>query len=262
MHHPSDANIHPTAIVDPGAKIGSGVTVGPFTIIEDNTRIGDGSIIGSHVLVGNGARLGQAVQVWKGAVIAATPQDLKFEGELTEITVGDRTQVREFCTLARGTKHGGGLTVIGRDCLLMAYTHVAHDCRIGNNIILANGVNMAGHVTIQDWVSIGGLSVIHQFATIGEHAFIGGHGRISRDVPPYIITLGEEYNGLNVVGLRRRGFSTDQVTMIKRVYRIIYREKLNLTQALGVIDKEVEMTPEVKTVLSFIAESKRGIVGI
>ena len=253
--------IHPTSIVDPQAHLGEDIEVGPFSIIEAGVQIGDGCRIASHVLIAGGANLGKECNIHKGAVIGTVPQDLKFDGEESVLIVGDRTTIREYCTLNRGTAEGGGITQVGSDCLLMAYSHVAHDCKLGNHVILANGVNMAGHVTIEDFVIMGGLSVIHQFAIVGQHAFIGGHGRISQDVPPYIITIGDAYNGLNSVGLRRRGFTTKQITPIKHAYRLIYRSKLTLTNAVEAIKSELEQTEEIRIILEFIEHSKRGLVG-
>lgn len=254
--------IHQTAIVNPEAKLGNNVEVGPFSIIEGDTRIGDDCRIASNVLIAQYATIGSRVQVHKSAVIGTEPQDLKFNGEKSELKVGDDCVIREFCTMNRGTEEGGGVTTVGRGCLLMAYSHVAHDCHLGENIILANSVNMAGHVTIEDNVIIGGLSVMHQFCLIGQHSFIGGLARVSRDVPPYIITVGDSYNGVNSIGLKRRGFSSDQVSSIKSAYRIIYRKKLNLTQAVKAINDDLEITDEVGIILDFIERSNRGLVGI
>ncbi len=253
--------IHPTAIVDPAARLGDDVEVGPYSIIEADVHIGDRCRIASQVLIAGGARLGSECQVFKGAVVGNLPQDLKYEGEDSEVVVGDRTVLREYCTISRGTGHGGLKTRVGSDCMLMAYAHVAHDCILGDHVILANGVQMAGHVEIEDYVSVSGLTVIHQFVRIGRYAYIGGLSRISHDVPPYILTLGESaaYRGPNAVGLRRWGFTSKQVSTIKRVYRYIYRSNLNLTQALEAINSEIEPTEEMRIILEFIERSKRGL---
>lgn len=254
-------NIHPTAIVDSGAELAESVTIGPFSIIEDGVEIGEESRIHSHVLVARGARIGKNCQIHHGTVVATLPQDLKFSGEMTTLEIGDNTVVREFCSLNRGTKQRGK-TRIGNNCFLMAYTHAAHDCWIGDHVIIANGVQLAGHVTVEDWVIIGGLVPIHQFCTVGQHALIGGGFRAVQDVPPYIIAAGEplSFKGLNVVGLNRRGFSKNVIDVLRKCYRIIYRSKLNTSQAMSRIRLEMEMIPEIHAVLEFIEKSERGII--
>ncbi len=258
-----DVAIHPTAIVDPQAQLGAGVSIGPFSIVEGNVLLGDACQVYSHTLIASGARLGADCRVHKGAVIGTIPQDLKFQGEASELSVGDRTIIREFCTLNRGTRHGGMKTVVGSDCLLMAYVHVAHDCIIGDHVVIANAVNMAGHIEIHDYASIGGMTVIHQFVKIGRFAFIGGKARVTQDVPPFILTTGErmKYYGPNLVGIKRAGFTDQQIWNIKQVYKYIYQSNLNLKQALSAIRSEMEMTDEVKTILDFIERSERGLAG-
>lgn len=252
--------IHSTAIVDPDAQIGKNVTLGPYTIVERNTVIGDGTEIGPQVLVASGARIGPSCRIFKGAVVGTIPQDLKFHGEDTILEIGARTTIREFVTLNRGTRDG--ITTVGADCLLMAYSHVAHDCRLGDHAILANAVNLAGHVTIEDWVVVGGMTPVHQFVKIGCHAFVGGGYRAAKDVPPYILASGEplHFSGLNLVGLQRRGFSSEAIATLKRVYRIIYRSGKNVSQAIETIMQEFERTPEVAKVIDFIRSSERGII--
>lgn len=256
--------IHPTAIVDSAAELGYAVTVGPFSIIEGNVCVGRGTRIASHVLLASGARLGEECRIAHGAVLGTIPQDLKFGGEESELVVGDRTLVREFCTLNRGTAHGHRVTSVGKDCMLMAYCHVAHDCSLGDNVIMANCVNLAGHVAIEDWVSVGGLTVIHQFVKIGRHAFVGGRSRITQDIPPYILTSGEPmaYYGPNAIGLHRRGFTSHQIETIKKAYNLLYRSKLNVKQAVEAIRSEVEQTPEVQDILRFVGDSNRGLIGL
>lgn len=256
--------IHPTAIVDPNAHLAEAVEIGAYSIVEGDVVINEKCRIDTHVLVGSGTRLGSSCHLFKGAVVGSIPQDLKFKGEKSELLIGDRTVIREFCTLNRGTEHGGLTTAVGSDSLLMAYVHVAHDCRIGNRVILANAVNMAGHVVIQDFASIGGMSVIHQFVKIGRYAFIGGWSRVSKDVPPYALMTGEDmrYYGPNVIGLRRHGFSSEQINSIKRAYQYIYRSKLNLTQAISAVKSELEITDEVGIILDFISDTKRGLAGL
>ncbi len=254
--------IHPQASVGDKAQLGDNIEVGPFAVIEDGAVLGDGCYVGPHAYITEWARIGNEVKVHKGAVVGSIPQDLKFDGEETTLEVGDRTVVREFASLNRGTKHSGKSTV-GTDCLIMAYTHVAHDCRLGNHVILANSVNMGGHVQIDDWAIIGGMVPIHQFVRIGKHAFVGGGFRVPSDVPPYIRAAGEPliYKGLNSLGLERRGFSRGTMTQIRKAYRLIYRSGLNISQALQRIPEEVEMIPEVRDVIGFIETRKdRGIM--
>ena len=253
-------DIHPTAIVDGKAKLAENITIGPYSIVKGDVQIGEGSQIHSHVLVDDGARIGNNCRIHHGAVIGSTPQDLKFGGEKTTLEIGDNTVIREFCDLNRGTKNRDK-TLIGKDCFLMAYTHIAHDCWIGDRVIFANGVQLAGHITIEDWVIIGGLTPIHQFCTIGQHAFIGGACRVRKDVPPYILAAGEPlgYKGLNVVGLRRRGFTKETIVLLKKCYRILYRSKLNLSQAVDRIQSEMELIPEIRSVLEFFEKSERGV---
>lgn len=255
------ATIHPTAIVDPGALLGENVSIGPFSIVNNDVIIGDDSTVASHVVIQSGTRIGKKCRVFSGAVLGTDPQDLKYAGEKTTLEIGDETTMREFCTLNRGSSHRLK-TVIGKKCLIMAYVHVAHDCRIGDNVILANAVNMAGHVTIEDFVSIGGLTPIHQFVNIGSHAFVGGGLRVSQDIPPYILAAGEpiQYAGINKIGLSRRGFSPDTMAKIKNAYKLIYRSGLNTTQALAQIEADGELIPEIKQIVDFIKTSQRGII--
>ncbi|HDQ44585.1 MAG TPA: acyl-ACP--UDP-N-acetylglucosamine O-acyltransferase [bacterium] len=253
--------IHPTAIVDPKAELADDVHVGPFSIIEPDVVVDAGTRIDSQVLIASGARIGRACRIHHGAVISTIPQDLKFGGEKTTLEIGDHTVIREFCDLNRGTEDRGK-TVIGSQVFLMAYTHIAHDCLIGDHVIIANGVQLAGHVTIQDWVIIGGLTPVHQFCTIGQHTFIGGGYRVTQDVPPYILAAGEPltYKGLNVVGLKRRGFEKEALAALRKCYRYLYRARLNTSQALEAIHAEVPMLPEVKNVITFIQDNARGII--
>jgi len=255
-------NIHPTAIVDAKAEIETGVTIGPYSVIEGNVRISKNCWLGPQVHLASGARLGADCRVFTGAALGNPPQDLKFGGEETTLEVGERTTIREFVTLNRGTKEHWK-TVIGSDCLLMAYAHVAHDCIIGNHCILANSVNLAGHVVIEDWASLGGMVPVHQFVRIGQHCFVGGASRVVKDIPPYILAVGDptRFSGLNSVGLSRRGFSEETMTALKRAYRLLFRAKLNVSQAVQRIRAECELTPEVQNVLAFIEKSERGIIG-
>jgi UDP-N-acetylglucosamine acyltransferase len=253
--------VHKTAVVDKKARLAKDVTVGPFSVIESNVEIGEGSKIASHCLIADGARIGKNCQIHHGTVVATLPQDLKFSGETTLMEIGDNTVIREFCDLNRGTLQRGKSRV-GSHCFLMAYTHVAHDCLLGDHVIMANGVQLAGHVTIEDWVIIGGLVAVHQFCTVGQHAFLGGGFRTVQDVPPYILAAGEPlaYKGLNVVGLTRRGFPKETIAALRKCYRIIYRSKLNTSQAIEKIRSEMDMTPEITVVMNFIEKSERGII--
>jgi UDP-N-acetylglucosamine acyltransferase len=241
--------------------LADGVSVGPFSIVEADVEIGEGSRIQSHVLVANGARIGKNCQIFHGAVVSSVPQDLKFSGEETVLEIGDHTVIREYCDLNRGTRERGK-SAIGEHCFLMAYVHVAHDCLIGDKVILANGVQLAGHVTIEDRVNIGGMVPVHQFCSIGRHAFIGGGFRVVQDVPPYILAAGEPltYKGLNIVGLRRRGFSQESIAALRKCYRYLYQAKLNTSQALERIRTDMAVTEEVQAVLEFIEKSERGVI--
>ena len=255
-----ETQIHPTAIVDPDAEFGHGVMVGPWAIVGPGVRVGDGTRIDSQVLIERDTTVGAGCHLHKGAVLGTDPQDLKYRGEKTRLLVGDRTVIREYATLNRGTL-SMGKTVVGDDCLLMAYSHVAHDCQVGNNVVIANAVNMGGHVLIEDWVIIGGLTAIHQFVRIGAHAFVGGASRTSQDVPPYTKAAGSPLKlyGLNSVGLERRGFSQEVRHALKLAYRTVFHASLPLTQALIKAEAEAEDYPEVRQFLAFIRSSQRGV---
>jgi UDP-N-acetylglucosamine acyltransferase len=252
--------IHPTAIIDPKAEIADDVEIGPYSIVEAEVKIASGCKIASSVVLANGARLAEGIKVFTGAVIATLPQDLKFGGEFTTAEVGKNTTVREYCTINRATS-ATGRTIVGEDCLLMAYSHIAHDCHLGNKLIIANAVNLAGHVTIQDYAIIGGMVAIHQFVHIGMHCMIGGMFRVSLDVPPYCLAGGWplKYEGLNIVGLKRRGFSNDTIKDLKEAYRLIYQSEMLRTEALRKI-KSQPMIPEVENVVKFFEMSERGVI--
>ena len=254
--------IHPTAIVSSTAKIGDNNVIAPFAIIEDDVEIGNDCQIGPHAVLYNGARIADRVKIYQCASVAHRPQDLKFGNESTYFYVGDDTVIHEFVTLHRGTKETG-FSRIGKNCLLMAYSHVAHDCVIGDNVIFANGVQIGGHVHIDDWVIIGGTSAVHQFSFVGKHAMIGGNCTAVKDVPPYIICGRNplKYEGLNKVGLRRRGFSNEDIEIIKKSYDMLYNSGFNVSQALIKIESELGNNERVKDIISFIRKSKRGIIG-
>lgn len=251
----------PLAYVHPQAKIAKNVVIEPFVNIEKNVEIDEGTWIGSNVTIMEGARIGKNCRIFPGAVISAIPQDLKFHGEDTIVRIGDNTTVREFVTINRGTR-ANMETVIGNNCLLMAYVHIAHDCIIGNNVILANVAMLAGHITIEDWAIIGGMSAIHQFVQIGAHSFISGGALVRKDVPPFTKAAREpiSYVGINSIGLRRRGFTNDRINAIQDIYRIIYLRGYNVSQAVAIIEADVPATPDRDEILSFINKSTRGMM--
>ncbi len=253
--------IHSSAVVDPGAELFEDVSVGPFSIIEDGVKIGSGTVVGPHVFIAKGTSIGRECSICHGAVLGTDPQDLKYRGEETTLEIGDRTVIREFASLNRGT-NARQKTVVGSDCLIMTYAHIAHDCLIGNHVIIENAVNLSGHVTVEDFAIIGGLVPVHQFVRVGRHSFIGGGFRVSKDVPPFIKAAGEPLRpvGLNFVGLRRRGFSSQTIAILKRAYRILFRSHLNTTQAVERISKDVEQIEEIRILLEFIQNSQRGII--
>ena len=253
--------IHQLAAVDKRAKIGKGVTVEPFTTIAADVEIGEGTWIGPNVTIMDGARIGKNCRIFPGTVISAIPQDLKFDGEDSLVIIGDNTTVRECVTINRGTK-ALGYTKIGNNCLIMATAHIAHDCTLGNNVIIVNGCGIAGHVEIDDFVIMGGLSAVHQFVKIGKHAMISGGALIRKDIPPYVKVAREplSYAGINSVGLRRRGFSNEKIFEIQKIYRYIFQMKMNVSQATHFIEKEMLPTAERDEILEFIKNSPRGIV--
>ncbi|MEI6695052.1 MAG: acyl-ACP--UDP-N-acetylglucosamine O-acyltransferase [Bacteroidota bacterium] len=251
----------PLAYVNPQAKVAKNVVIEPFVTIDKNVIIGEGTWIGPNVTIMEGARIGKNCKIYPGSVISAPPQDLKYNGEETTVTIGDNTTIREFVTINRGTK-ANMETVIGNNCLLMAYVHIAHDCIIGNNCILANAATLAGHIVIDDWAIIGGLSAVHQFVNIGSHTMISGGSLVRKDVPPFTKSAREplSYVGINSIGLRRRGFSFEKIKEIQDIYRIIYLRGYNVTQAIDVIEAEMPATSERDEILSFISKSSRGIM--
>jgi UDP-N-acetylglucosamine acyltransferase len=254
--------IHPTAVVDPKAEIDEDVEVGPYTIIEKGAIIGSGTRIRSHVFIGEGTQIGKKCQIFQFASVGEAPQALAYRGEKTYLILGDQNIVREYVTLNRGTAPGGGKTVIGHNSLFMAYAHVAHDCHLGNHVILANGATLAGHITIEDHAIVGGLSAIHQFCQIGAHAMISGLTGISQDVPPYMTAAGSRAKlyGLNTVGLKRFNFSEQAIRALRKAYRIIFRSGLTLENALKQVEEdEIAPLPEIQHLLQFIQQSKRGI---
>jgi len=253
--------IHPLTHIHPDAKIGEGVTIEAFTSIAGDVEIGNNCWIGSNVTIHDGARIGSGCRIYPGAVLSSHPQDLKFMGEYTTVEIGNNTTIREFVTVNRGTADRRK-TVVGNNCLLLAYAHVAHDCFLGDNVILSNAVNMAGHVQVDDYSIIGGMTAIHQFVRIGKNVMISGGSLIRKDVPPYT-KAGREplsYEGINSVGLRRRGFSEDEIRQIQEIYRVIYLSGNNNSQALSKIETEFPATVIRDEIIDFIRNSSRGIM--
>jgi UDP-N-acetylglucosamine acyltransferase len=251
---------HPTAIIDKRAALSDDVSVGPYTIIGPDVIIGRGTTIGARVFIERRTTVGSNCRIYTGAILGTDPQDLKYQGEDTELIVGDRTVIREYATLNRGTKLTGQ-TKVGSDCLIMIYVHVAHDCHVGNHVILANAVNMAGHVTIEDHVTIGGITPIHQFVRIGQYAFIGGGSRVNKDIPPFVRAVGNPLilSGLNSVGLMRNGIPEDIRMELKRAYRILFRSGLDISKAIDKARLDLKPYPEVMGFIEFIENSKRGV---
>ncbi len=253
--------IHPTAIVDSKAEISADVEIGPYAIIGENVSIGSGTVIGSHVVIEPYVNIGPDCKIFQFAAIGAPPQSLKYKGERTYIKIGRATIIREFVTIHRGTDFGGGITQIGDECFLMAYTHIAHDCLIGRQVVMSNNATLAGHITIGDYATVGGLSAIHQFVNVGDYAFIGGKSAVVKDIPPFVIAAGDraKLHGLNTVGLKRQGFSRKTLSELKKVYRIVFRIGITLNESIERVSAEVEQIPEVIKFVEFIKSSERGI---
>ena len=253
--------ISPSALIDPSVKLGDDIYVGPYAIIEKDVIIGNRTWIDAHAHIKPFTTIGKDCKIFHGAVVGEIPQDLKFDGEKSELVIGESTTIREFCTLNRGTKNKGK-SKVGSHCLLMAYVHVAHDCFIGDHSILANGVQLGGHTEIGKHVTIGGMTPVHQFCKIGDYSFIGGGLRIVQDVPPYILAMGEplKFSGLNAVGLRRKNFSPEACKQIKQAYRFIYQSDLNRSQAVLQIQKEYNNIPVINSIVDFIENSNRGLI--
>ena len=253
--------IHPTAIVDPKAEVDTNVEIGPYSIVADNVSIGSGTVIGAHAMIEPYTSIGPDCRIFQYASVGAAPQAIKFKGEITYLKIGRGTTVREFVTINRGTEFGGGITEVGENNLLMAYSHVAHDCKTGREVILANNATLAGHIIIGDYVTVGGLVAIHQFVKIGDYAYIGGKSAVAKDIPPYVIASGDRasLHGLNKVGLKRHGFGDNTLGALKKAYRIIFRIGITTKEALQRVQAEVEQIPEVVNLIEFIKSSERGI---
>ncbi|MFN5112934.1 MAG: acyl-ACP--UDP-N-acetylglucosamine O-acyltransferase [Ignavibacteria bacterium] len=254
--------IHPLASVAPEAQLGTNITIGPFAVIEPDVKIGDGSTIYSHATLLNGSRIGQDCSIFPGAVIGAVPQDLKFKGEQTFAIIGDRTVIRECATVNRGTD-ATGRAIIGKDCLIMAYCHVAHDCSVGDHVVMSNVSQLAGHVTIGNWVILGGLAKIIQFCSVGDHAMIGADCKVTKDVAPYAL-IGREpakVEGVNKIGLRRRGFSNQAIDAIQELYSAVFFSGMNTSDGMEEYERLHEhVLPEVEKCISFIRSSQKGII--
>lgn len=249
------------AFIHPEAKIASGVTIEPFAYVDKNVEIGEGTWIGPHAVLMPGTRIGRSCKIFPGAVIGSIPQDLKFQGEETTVEIGDQTVVRECVTISRGTK-AKYKTVVGNHCLIMAYVHLAHDCHVGNHCILVNAVQVAGHVSINDWAIVGGSSSVHQFVRIGSHVMVAGGSLVRKDVPPFTKAAREplSYSGINSIGLRRRGYSSETINEIQEIYRIVYFKGLNNSNAIESIEKEISPSAERNQIIDFIKDSERGIM--
>ena len=253
--------IHPTAIIDPSAEIDSTVTIGPYAIVESDVCIGGGTSIGPYTTIEKYTTIGENCQIFQYASIGGAPQDLKFHGEKSYLKIGQGTIIREFVTINRGTENGGGVTEVGEENYLMAYTHIAHDCKTGKQVILANNSTLAGHITIGNNVTVGGLVAIHQFVNIGDFAYIGGKSAVVKDIPPYVIAAGDRarLHGLNNVGLKRYKFPKSSLRQLKKAYRIVFRIGLTIKQASERVKAEVEQVPEVQNFMKFIVVSSRGV---
>jgi UDP-N-acetylglucosamine acyltransferase len=253
--------IHPTAIIQSGAKLADNVSVGAYSVIGEHVVIGSGTTVASHVVIEGWTEIGCDNKIFQFSSIGADPQDLKYAGEQTRLKIGDRNRIREFTTMNRGTAEGGGLTTVGNDNLFMAYSHVAHDCIVNDHVILANGATLAGHVEVESTAILGGLAAVHQFCRIGSHTMISGGAMVTQDIPPYTIAQGDRAKtvGLNLIGLKRRGFSEETIRGIKKAYRLIFRSGSRLEDALIQISEEVDSSPELDHFIDFIKNSQRGI---
>ncbi|MDR2112167.1 MAG: acyl-ACP--UDP-N-acetylglucosamine O-acyltransferase [Candidatus Accumulibacter sp.] len=254
--------IHPTAIVHPGARLGEGVSVGAYSLIGEHVEIGAGTWIGPHVVITGRTRIGAGNRIYQFSSLGEAPQDKKYAGEPTRLEIGDRNTIREFCTLNTGTAQDAGVTRVGSDNWIMAYTHIAHDCQVGSQTIFANNAQLAGHVHVDDWAILGGYTGVHQFCRVGSHVMTAVGTVILRDVPPYVMASGNSAapHGINVEGLKRRGFSAEALLVLKRAYRTLYKSGLTLEEARVRLEEEAGTHPEIRPILDFLAVSKRGII--
>lgn len=253
--------IHPTAIVHPGAELAADVVVGPYSVVGEEVKVGSGCRINAHVYIAPHTTIGDCCEIYPYASLGTPPQDLKFDGRRTEVIIGSRNIIREFVTINRGSVGGDEVTRVGDNNLFMAYSHVAHDCVIGNHVIMANAATLAGHVVVQDYATLGGLSAVHQFVRIGAHSYVGGKTGVVKDIPPYMLASGARAKlfGVNVVGLKRRNFSDSAVQALKDFYRIVFRSAMPLNKALDEAASQLKDVEEVRILLDFIRGSERGI---
>jgi UDP-N-acetylglucosamine acyltransferase len=256
------SNIHETALVDPGASIAADVEIGAFSIIGPNVTIGAGSRIGPHVVVTGRTTIGENTRIFQFASIGEEPQDKKYAGEDTELIIGNNNTIRELCTFSRGTAQGGGKTIIGNDNWIMACVHIAHDCVLGDNIIMANNASLAGHVTVGDWAILSGYSLIHQFCNVGEHSFTSFASHVNQSIPPYVTVSGEKARakGVNTEGLKRRGFTREQVQQVRRAYKVLYRSGLRLEEAREKLDEMAEEHEEIKPLIEFLDTTEKSFI--
>ncbi|MBN2437732.1 MAG: acyl-ACP--UDP-N-acetylglucosamine O-acyltransferase [Deltaproteobacteria bacterium] len=254
-------NIHPTAIISTDAKLAEGVKVGPYSIIGPDVHIGKNTVVGPHVVIESHTDIGEGNRIAQFASIGGEPQDLKYRGEPTRVVIGSHNTIREYVTVNRATVHDIGVTIIGDHNLLMAYCHVAHNCKLGDHIVMANAANLAGHIHVEDYAIIGGLTGVHQFTRIGTHCIIGGASAVTKDIPPFVMASGNfaRLFGLNMIGLKRRGFADETIAALKEAYRIVFRSSLLLTDAIRKVEQQVADLPEVRQFLDFIRKSERGV---
>jgi UDP-N-acetylglucosamine acyltransferase len=256
------SKIHKTALVDPAASVANDVEIGPFSIIGPKVTIGPGSWIGPHVVVTGRTTIGRNTRIFQFASIGEEPQDKKYAGEDTELIIGDDNTIRELCTFSRGTIQGGGKTIIGNNNWIMACVHIAHDCILGDNIIMANNTSLAGHVTVGDWAILSGYSLIHQFCSVGEHSFTSFASHVNQSIPPYVTVSGEKAKarGVNTEGLRRRGFTAEQVQQVRRAYRVLYRSGLPLEEAMAQLSEMAEAHDEIRPLLTFLEKTEKSFI--
>jgi UDP-N-acetylglucosamine acyltransferase len=254
-------SIHPTALVDASARIADDAEVRAYAVIGPEVEIASGCVVDHHVNIERDTKIGQGTRVWPMASLGTDPQDLKYQGERSRLEIGANVKIREFATVNRGTAEGGGVTRVGDECMLMAYSHVAHDCQLGKRVIMANSVNLAGHVTIEDFASLGGMVAVHQFVRIGSYCFVGGLSGVAQDLPPYTLCEGAraKTHGLNSIGLKRAGFTSETIEAIKKAYRVIFRGNTPLKKAIAQAREEAPDLPEVAHFLEFIEASQRGV---
>ncbi len=259
--HPT-AQVHPSAVVAPGAHIGENVQIAPYAVIEDDVHIGPDCRIGSFAYISQYTRMGRGNQIFHHASVGGAPQDLKFHGEVSWLEIGDNNRIREFSTMHRGTESGGGITRVGSNCLIMAYVHVAHDCKVGNSVVMSNNATLGGHVEVGDFAILGGLSAVHQFCRVGHHAFLGGASGIGQDLPPFMLASGHRAKviGPNLVGLRRLGISPELMHALKTAYRLVWHADMPRKDALEQLEKDYANLPELLDFVSFVRGAERGIV--